>query len=183
MYNTLLEADDPALVIEPLKGYGLKERKPANFGEFRVPLGKPEILREGSDLTLVTYGSCVRIAETALQQLEEFGISVELIDVQTLLPFDLDQIILASVRKTGKVVFFDEDVPGGATAFMMKMVLEDQGAWQWLDAEPKTLTAREHRPAYSSDGDYFSNPNTEDVFETVYGIMHEYDPATYPKIY
>lgn len=183
MYNTLLEADDPALVIEPLKGYGLKEPKPKNFGEFRVPLGKPEILVEGTDLTLVTYGSCVRIAETAVKQLAEFDISVELIDVQTLLPFDLEGTIGKSVEKTNKVVFFDEDVPGGATAFMMKHVLEDQKAYFHLDAEPRTLTAHEHRPAYSSDGDYYSNPNAEDVFETVYGIMHEYDPRKYPAIY
>lgn len=183
MYNTLLEADDPALVIEPLKGYGLKEPKPTNFGEFRVPLGQPEILVEGTDLTLVTYGSCVRIAETAVKQLAEFGISVELIDVQTLLPFDLEGTIGKSVAKTNKVVFFDEDVPGGATAFMMKHVLEDQKAWFDLDAEPRTLSAHEHRPAYSSDGDYYSNPNAEDVFETVYAIMHEYNPGKYPSIY
>ncbi|MDF1571818.1 MAG: thiamine pyrophosphate-dependent enzyme [Bacteroidales bacterium] len=183
MYNTLLEADDPALVIEPLKGYGLKEPKPTNFGEFRVPLGQPEILVEGTDLTLVTYGSCVRIAETAVKQLVEFGISVELIDVQTLLPFDLEGTIGKSVAKTNKVVFFDEDVPGGATAFMMKHVLEDQKAWFDLDAEPSTLSAHEHRPAYSSDGDYYSNPNAEDVFETVYAIMHEYNPEKYPAIY
>jgi pyruvate/2-oxoglutarate/acetoin dehydrogenase E1 component/TPP-dependent pyruvate/acetoin dehydrogenase alpha subunit len=183
MYNTLLEADDPALVIEPLKGYGLKERKPANFGEFRVPLGQPEVMVEGTDLTLVTYGSCVRIAETAVKQLKEFDIHVELIDVQTLLPFDLDHRIVESVKKTNRVVFFDEDVPGGATAFMMKKVMEDQKAWFYLDSEPRTLTAHEHRPAYSSDGDYFSNPNAEDVFETVYSIMHEADPQRYPKIY
>jgi len=183
MYNTLLEADDPALVIEPLKGYGLKEPKPLNFGDFKVPLGKPEILVEGTDVTLVTYGSCVRIGETAVKQLQEFGISVELIDVQTLLPFDLDGVIGNSVAKTNKVVFFDEDVPGGATAFMMKKVLEDQKAYFSLDAEPRTLSAHEHRPAYSSDGDYFSNPNAEDVFEMIYGIMHDYDPAKYPKIY
>lgn len=183
MYNTLLEADDPALVIEPLKGYGLKEPRPKNFGEFRVPLGQPEILTEGTDITLVTYGSCVRIAETAIEQLNEFDISVELIDVQTLLPFDINGIIGRSVARTNKVVFFDEDVPGGATAFMMKMVLEDQKAYFHLDAEPRTLTAREHRPAYSSDGDYYSNPNAEDVFETIYGIMHEYNPIKYPAIY
>lgn len=183
MYNTLLEADDPALVIEPLKGYGLKEPLPLNFGEFKVPLGKAEILNEGTDITLVTYGSCVRIAETAVQQLSEFNISVELIDVQTLLPFDLDGTIGKSVRKTNKVLFFDEDVPGGATAFMMKSVLEDQRSWFSLDIEPRTLTARDHRPAYSSDGDYYSNPNAEDVFETIYGMMSTYNPQKYPAIY
>jgi len=183
MYNTLLEADDPALVIEPLKGYGLKEPRPDNMGEFRVPLGLSEILIEGTDLTLVTYGSCVRIAETAVEQLEEFGISVELIDVQTLLPFDREGVIGRSLEKTNKVVFFDEDVPGGATSYMMKMVLENQKAYFHLDAEPKTLTAHEHRPAYSSDGDYYSNPNAEDVFDTVYEIMHEYEPEKYPALY
>lgn len=183
MYTTLLEADDPALVIEPLKGYGLKEPKPSNYGEFKVPIGKAEILSEGTDITLVTYGACVRIAERAVEQLKEFNISVELIDVQTLLPFDLDGLIGESIGKTNKVVFFDEDVPGGATAFMMKKVLEDQKAYFKLDAEPRTLTAHEHRPAYSSDGDYFSNPNTEDVFEMIYGIMNEYAPEKYPEIY
>ncbi len=183
IYNTLLEADDPALVIEPLKGYGLKEPRPANFGEFRVPLGRAEVLTEGDAITLVTYGSCVRIAENAVKQLNEFDISVELIDIQTLLPFDLDGTIGRSIAKTNKVVFFDEDVPGGATAFMMKKVMEDQKAYYHLDAEPRTLTAHEHRPAYSSDGDYYSNPNAEDVFEMIYEIMHEYAPEKYPSIY
>lgn len=183
MYNTLLEGDDPALVIESLNGYRLKERRPDNLGEFRVPLGVPEIIREGSDVTLVTYGSCVRIAESALEQLDEFGISVELIDVQTLLPFDVNQTILTSIKKTNRVIFFDEDVPGGATAFMLQQVLQEQGAFYHLDAEPVTLTAKEHRPAYGTDGDYFSNPNTEDVFETVYRMMHESKPARYPALY
>ncbi len=183
MYNTLLLSDDPALVIEPLKGYGLREERPVNMGQFCIPLGVPEVLTEGGDVTVVTYGSCVRIAETAVEQLKEFDIHVELIDVQTLLPFDLDHRILESVKKTGRVVFFDEDVPGGATAFMMQKVLEEQKAYYYLDAEPVTLSAREHRPAYSSDGDYFSNPNAEDVFETVYRIMHESDPQKFPEIY
>lgn len=183
IYNILLQGDDPALVIEPLKGYGLRERKPVNMGQFRVPLGVPEVLIEGIDITIVTYGSCVRIAETAADQLKEFDIRVELIDVQTLLPFDLNHTILESVKKTGRIVFFDEDVPGGATAFMMQKVLEEQKAYYYLDAEPVTITAHEHRPAYSSDGDYFSNPNAEDVFETIYGIMHESDPERFPSIY
>ena len=183
MYNTLLQGDDPALVIEPLKMYGLREKKPVNMGHFRIPLGIPEVLTEGEDLTLVTYGSCVRIAQLAVEQLKEFDIHVELIDVQTLLPFDLHHSILESVKKTNKVVFFDEDVPGGATAYMMQKVLEQQKAYYYLDAEPVTITAQEHRPAYSSDGDYFSNPNAEDVFEVIYGIMHESDPNKYPEIY
>ena len=182
-YNTLLEADDSALVIEPLNGYRLKERRPENIGEYKIPLGVPEILSEGKDVTLLTYGSCVRIAQDAIEQLKEFGIFVELIDVQTLLPFDIHKMILESIKKTNKVVFFDEDVPGGATAFMMQKVLEEQGAFQYLDAEPKTITAQEHRPAYATDGDYFSNPNAEDVFEGIYDLMHNYNPKKYPQIY
>ncbi|HOZ15517.1 MAG TPA: thiamine pyrophosphate-dependent enzyme [Tenuifilaceae bacterium] len=182
-YNTLLESDDPALVIEPLNGYRLKERRPDNVGEYKVPLGIPEILKEGTDVTLVTYGSCVRIAQDAVDQLAEFGISVELIDVQTLLPFDLPNIVLESIKKTNRVVFFDEDVPGGATAFMMQKVLEERNGYQYLDSAPKTITAKEHRPAFSTDGDYFSNPNAEDVFDGIYQLMHEANPKRYPKLY
>ncbi len=166
-----------------MKMYGLREKRPVNMGQFRISLGIPEVLAEGKDLTVVTYGSCVRIAQLAVEQLREFDIHVELIDVQTLLPFDLKHSILESVKKTNKVVFFDEDVPGGATAYMMQKVLEQQKAWYYLDSEPVTITAHEHRPAYSSDGDYFSNPNAEDVFETIYRIMHESDPGKYPAIY
>ncbi len=182
-YNTLLEGDDPGLVIEPLNGYRLKETLPDNVGEFKVPLGIPEILRNGDDVTLVTYGSCVRIAESAVRQLEEFGISVELIDVQTLLPFDLHHSIVESVKKTNRVIFFDEDVPGGATSYMMQKVLEEQGGYFYLDARPVTLSAKEHRPAYGTDGDYFSNPNAEDVFETVYQLMREADPDRFPSLF
>lgn len=182
-YNTLLQANDPALVIEPLNAYRLKEPLPVNIGEFTVPLGIPEIINIGSDITLVTYGSCVRIAQSALLQLNEFNISVELIDVQTLLPFDLKHIILESIKKTNRVIFFDEDVPGGATAYMMHKVIEEQKAFYYLDSAPRTLTANEHRPAYATDGDYFSNPNAEDVFEMAYEMMHEADPGMYPKIY
>ncbi len=182
-YNTLLEGDDPALVIEPLNGYRLKEPMPSNMGEFRVPLGIPEVIRSGKDVTLVTYGSCVRIAQEAVAQLEDFDIDTEVIDVQTLIPFDLPHSILESVRKTGKVIFFDEDVPGGATAYMMQKVLEEQGAYTFLDMQPRTISQRDHRPAYGSDGDYFSNPNAEDVFETVYEMMHESNPVKYPGIF
>ncbi|HSH52037.1 MAG TPA: thiamine pyrophosphate-dependent enzyme [Bacteroidales bacterium] len=182
-YNTLMEGEDPALVIEPLNGYRLKEKRPENIGEYKIPLGVPEILNEGKDVTLVTYGSCVRIAQDAVEQLKEFDISVELIDVQTLLPFDRKHIIIDSIKKTNKVVFFDEDVPGGATAFMMQKVLEDQSAYFYLDAEPRTVTATEHRPAYTSDGDYFSNPNAEDVFEAIYAMMNEVDPKKNPELY
>jgi len=183
MYNTLLQGEDPALVIEPLKVYGLREDRPVNLGQFRIPLGVPELIVEGRDITVVTYGACVRIAEKAAEQLAEFDIHMELIDVQTLLPFDLGHMILGSVKKTGRVLFFDEDVPGGATAYMMQKVLEEQKAYFYLDAEPRTVTAHEHRPAYSSDGDYFSNPNAEDLFEAIYKIMNESDPLKYPGIY
>jgi pyruvate/2-oxoglutarate/acetoin dehydrogenase E1 component len=182
-YNTLMASEDSALVIEPLNGYRLHERKPTNIGEFKVPLGVPEILTEGTDVTLVTYGSCVRIAQDAIPQLAEFGISVELIDVQTLLPFDNEHRILESIKKTNRVIFFDEDVPGGATAFMMQKVIEEQNAYQYLDSTPRTLAAEEHRPAYATDGDYFSNPNAENVFEAVYDMMHESNPKKFPKLF
>lgn len=183
MYNTLMQADDPAIVIEPLNGYRLKEVCPENIGEFTVPLGEPEILTEGTDVTLVTYGSCVKIALEAVTQLKEFGISVELIDIQTLLPFDLHHTILKSVQKTHKVVFFDEDVPGGASAFMMQKVLEEQKAFQYLEAAPVTITGEEHRPAYSTDGDYFSNPNAEDVFDRIYQMMQTLHPNKFKRLY
>lgn len=182
-YNTILASDDPALIIEPLNGYRLREKVPSNIGEFRIPIGIPEVLKTGTDLTLVTYGACVRIAEDAVAQLQDFGIDVELIDVQSLLPFDINHTIVESLKKTNKIVFFDEDVPGGATAFMMQKVLEEQKGFYFLDAEPRTVTAQEHRPAYSTDGDYFSNPNAEDVFDVIYNLMHDVNPIKYPKIF
>lgn len=182
-YNALLKTDEPALVIECLNGYRLKERIPSNIGEFTVPLGQPEILREGTDITVVTYGSMCRIVMEAAKQLETFGITAEVIDVQTLLPFDVDHIISDSIRKTGRVLFADEDVPGGATAYMMQQVVDEQGAYRWLDSKPTCLSAHAHRPAYGSDGDYFSKPNVEDVFEAVYEVMQEADPEVYPPIY
>ncbi len=184
MYNTLLQSDEPALVVETLNAYRLKERLPANIGEFCVPFGVPEILRPGTDITIVTYGAMCRIVMEAARQLhEEAGISCEVIDVQTLLPFDRHQLILKSVQKTSRVLFTDEDVPGGASAFMMQQVLEVQGAYRWLDSAPRTLTAKEHRPAYTSDGDYFSKPNAEQVYETVYEILRESDPAKFSPLY
>ncbi len=183
MYNTLLQADDPALVIEPLNGYRIKEPRPENIGEFNVPLGIPEVLRVGSDVTLVTYGSCVRIGQEAVAQLSEIGVSVELIDVQTLLPFDIHGVILESIKKTNRIVFFDEDVPGGATAFMMQQVLEKHKAFRYLDSAPRTVTAKDHRPAFGTDGDYFSNPSAEDVYEAIYDMMSEFDPQRFPAIY
>jgi pyruvate/2-oxoglutarate/acetoin dehydrogenase E1 component len=180
MYNTLLRSDEPGLVVECLNGYRLKEQLPANIGEFTVPLGVPEVIREGSDLTLVTYGSCCRIAAEAANLLAEAGIEVEIVDVQTLLPFDRFHRIADSIRKTNRVLFLDEDVPGGASAYMMQQVIEVQGAWRWLDSAPATLTAKPHRPAYGTDGDYFSKPSADDVFRAVYNIMHEANPGTFP---
>jgi pyruvate/2-oxoglutarate/acetoin dehydrogenase E1 component/TPP-dependent pyruvate/acetoin dehydrogenase alpha subunit len=182
-YNTLLQGDDPAIVVEVLNGYRLKERLPANVGEFTVRLGVPEVLREGDDVTIVTYGACCRIALEAAERLARVGIEVEVIDVQTLLPFDLEGRILRSLQKTNRVVFLDEDVPGGASAYMLQQVVERQGGYAWLDSEPRTLAAQEHRPAYGSDGDYWSKPNRETVFETVYELMHEADPAAFPLFY
>lgn len=181
-YNTLLQADDPALVIEPLNGYRIKEKKPINLGDFTVPVGVPEIMQQGDDVTLVTYGSCVRIAQEAIKKLQQCGISVELIDVQSLIPFDIHHIIGESVQKTNKVVFLDEDVPGGATAYMMQEVLEKQKAFDFLEAAPVTITAKAHRPAYGSDGDYFSKPNAEDVFDGIYNLMHSVNPQEFPLI-
>ncbi len=179
MYNTLLQSDEPGLVVECLNGYRLKERLPDNIGDFTVPLGVPEILREGEDLTLVTYGSCVRIAQAGVALLEEAGISVELIDAQTLLPFDRYGIIGQSLKKTNRIVFMDEDVPGGATAFMMREVLEGQGGYGYLDSPPRTITAKAHRSPYGSDGDYFSKPNAEDVYETVFALIYEAEPKRF----
>ena len=182
-YNTLLAGEDPAIVIESLNGYRLKEKLPTNLGEFTVPLGQPEIMREGSDITVVTYGSMVRMVEEVAKQLTEIDISIEIIDVQTLLPFDINEVIVESLSKTNRILFVDEDVPGGASAFMMQQVLEKQGGYQLLDSDPKTLTAKEHRPAYGSDGDYFSKPSLEDIFDATYEIMSESNPAAFPSIY
>lgn len=181
-YNTLLEADEPALIVEPLNAYRLKERKPANFGQYKVELGKPEILNTGTDLTLVTYGSSVRIAQEALKHLETFGVSVELIDLQTLLPFDTESSLVESVKKTNRLVVLDEDVPGGASAYILQKILEEQGAYRYLDSAPLTISAKEHRPAYGSDGDYFSKPNADDVFELVYKMMQETNPGRFPVL-
>jgi 2-oxoisovalerate dehydrogenase E1 component len=178
-YNTLLEGNDPAIVIEPLNGYRLKEKMPDNIGEFRLQLGVPEVLNQGKNMTVVTYGSTVKIALEAVKQLDLHGISVELIDVQTLVPFDRNMIILDSLKKTNRILFLDEDVPGGTTAYMMQQVLEKQGGWQFLDSQPKTLTSKEHRPAYTTDGDYFSKPSAEDIFDVVYGMMKEAAPEKY----
>ncbi|MEM1219502.1 MAG: thiamine pyrophosphate-dependent enzyme, partial [Bacteroidota bacterium] len=178
-YNTLLQSDEPAIVVECLNGYRLKEKQPDNLATFTIPLGVPEVLSEGTDLTLVTYGSCVRVAQKALPVLDHLGISVELIDVQTLLPFDLEFRIVESLKKTNRILFLDEDVPGGATAYMMQEVLEKQDGYQFLDSAPQTLSAKAHRPPYGSDGDYFTKPNRDSLVRKIYQIMREVDPQKY----
>ena len=183
MYNTLLHSDDPAIVVECLNGYRLKEKLPNNLYEMRVPLGVPEVIRDGRDVTIVTYGSMCRIVMEAARQLEEINISVEVIDVQTLLPFDITHRIVESIKKTNRVIFADEDMPGGGSAYMMQHVLDDQNAYRYLDSKPVCLAAVPHRPAYSSDGDYFSKPNVENVFDAVYAMMGEFNSVAFPKIY
>lgn len=182
-YNTMLKSDDPAVIVECLNGYRLKERIPDNIREFTVPIGVPEIIREGTDITVVTYGSMCRVVMEAAEELSKVGISCEVIDVQSLLPFDINHMIAESVRKTNRVVFADEDVPGGASSYMMQQVLEVQNAYQYLDSKAITITAKEHRPAYASDGDYFSKPNPETVFEAIYACMSEADPDKFPPLY
>jgi len=182
-YNALLQSDDTALVVECLNGYRTKEPEPINLGEFTTPFGIPEITREGTDVTVVSYGSTFNLCSKVVNDLDASGISVELVDVQTLLPFDINHVIVESIKKTNRVLFVDEDVPGGTTAYMMQKVLEEQGGFQYLDSPPKTLCAKEHRPAYGSDGDYFSKPNEEDIFDAIYEIMNESDPIAYPEIY
>ena len=180
-YNTLLLGDEPGIVVEVLNGYRLKEKMPANIGAITVPLGVPEVLRPGRDVTMVTYGAACRIALEAAEALSAVGIDIEIIDVQTLLPFDRPGMILDSLKKTNRVVFLDEDMPGGATAYMLQQVIETQGGFHWLDCEPRTIAAQPHRPAYGSDGAYFSKPNVEDVFAVIYDLMNEANPARFPR--
>ena len=182
-YNTMLRADDPALLIECLNGYRMKEKLPDNISEFTVPLGVPEVIRDGTDVTIVTYGAMCRVVMESANELQKLGVSCEVIDVQTLLPFDIHHSIVQSVMKTNRVVFADEDVPGGASSFMMQKVIEEQGAYQYLDAKPMTITAKEHRPAYGSDGDYFSKPNPEEIVDKIYAMMREGEPERFPSIY
>jgi 2-oxoisovalerate dehydrogenase E1 component len=181
-YNTLLNSDDPGIIIEPLNGYRTKEKLPSNLGAFRTPLGVPEVLTQGTDLTIVTYGSCVNLALRAVERLAKLGVSAELIDVQTLLPFDLGHSIVASLKKTNRILVIDEDVPGGASAYILQQVLEVQKGYRHLDSDPQTLTAKAHRPAYGTDGDYFSKPSVEDMVEAAYGIMSEGNPKRFPEL-
>ncbi len=181
-YNTLLKSDEPALVIESLNGYRLKEPIPSNLGELCTPIGVVETVKEGTDITVVSYGSTLRIVMEVAQELKEVGINIEVIDAQSLLPFDLQHDVLKSVIKTNRLLIVDEDVPGGCAAYLMQEIIEKQGAYKYLDSAPQTLSSKAHRPAYATDGDYFSKPNAEDIFEKVYGIMHEVNPTDYPKL-
>lgn len=183
MYNTLFRSDEPALVIECLNGYRLKEKLPDNVGEFTVPLGKAEIIKAGTDITVVSYGSTLRLVEEAAEELESFGVSIEVIDVQTLLPFDLDQLCAQSLQKTNKLLVVDEDVPGGASASILQQILEVQKGYYLLDSKPQTLAAKAHRPPYGSDGDYFAKPSVDDIIEVAYAMMNETNPEKYPKLY
>jgi pyruvate/2-oxoglutarate/acetoin dehydrogenase E1 component len=182
-YNTLLQGDDPAIIVEPLNAYRLKEELPENLGEFTTPLGIPEVLNEGKDITVVSYGSTLNIISGLIPQFEEAGISVELIDARTLAPFDINHSIVESLKKTNRLLIVDEDVPGGASAYIMQHIVQEQKGFYYLDSEPRCLTAKEHRPAYASDGDYFSKPNAEDIFDEIYDIMREARPSDFPEIY
>ena len=182
-YNTLLQGDDPALVIECLNGYRLKEKLPANLGEFTTPIGVVERIKEGKDLTVLSYGSTLRLVQEAARDLAQVGIDIEIIDAQSLLPFDLNHDTVKSIMKTNRFLVVDEDVPGGASAYLLQEVLENQNAYQYLDSKPATLTAKAHRPAYGTDGDYFSKPSAEDIFEKIYEMMHEADPEKFKSLY
>jgi len=182
-YNTLLECDEPALVIECLNGYRLKEKTPLNFGEFKTPIGVVETLKEGADITLVSYGSTLRLVQQAAEELLVLGIDCEVIDIQSLLPFDINKDIVKSIAKTNRLLVIDEDVPGGASAFILQQILEEQDAYKYLDSKPQTLAAKAHRPAYGTDGDYFSKPSAEDIFEKVYNMMNEVNPSKFPNLY
>jgi pyruvate/2-oxoglutarate/acetoin dehydrogenase E1 component/TPP-dependent pyruvate/acetoin dehydrogenase alpha subunit len=182
-YNTLLACDEPAIVIENLNGYRLKEKLPNNFGEFKTPIGIVETIREGNDVTVVSYGSTLKIVQDVVNDLLQVDIDIEIIDAQSLLPFDKNHDVVKSIQKTNRLVIIDEDVPGGATAYLLNQILEEQNAYEFLDSKPVTLTAKNHRPAYGTDGDYFSKPNAEDIFETIYNLMHEVNPSKYKKLY
>lgn len=182
-YNTLLQCDEPAIVVESLNGYRLKEQKPSNIGEFTTPIGVVEVTKEGTDVTLLTYGSTWRIVMDSAKELEQLGISVEVIDAQSLLPFDINHDVAKSLAKTNRLVIIDEDVPGGATAYLLQEIIEKQSAYFSLDSQPITITAKAHRPPYATDGDYFSKPSVDDIVERVYALMNETNPVKYPSIF
>jgi Pyruvate/2-oxoglutarate dehydrogenase complex, dehydrogenase (E1) component, eukaryotic type, beta subunit len=181
-YNTLLEGDDPALVIECLNGYRLKEELPTNLGEFKTQIGVVETVKTGTDVTVISYGSTLRIVMDAAKELQQVGVNIEVIDAQSLLPFDINKDCVKSLQQTNKLLIVDEDVPGGASAYILQEILETQNGYLYLDSKPETLTAKAHRPAYGTDGDYFSKPSAEDVFETVYNIMHNYNPKKFKAL-
>jgi pyruvate/2-oxoglutarate/acetoin dehydrogenase E1 component len=181
-YNTLLQANEPALVIENLNGYRLKEKLPTNIGEFTTPIGVVETIKEGEDLTIVSYGSTLKIVEDVAKELQQVDINVEVIDVQSLLPFDINHDIVKSLQKTNRLLIVDEDVPGGGSAYILQEILENQNGYQYLDSKPITLAAKAHRAAYGTDGDYYSKPSSNDIFETAYSIMNETDPTKFPKL-
>jgi pyruvate/2-oxoglutarate/acetoin dehydrogenase E1 component len=182
-YNTLLETDEPALVVECLNGYRLKEKMPTNLGAFKTPIGVVETIKSGNDITLVSYGSTLRLVEQAAKELQEVGIDAEIIDIQSLLPFDINHDIVKSLAKTNRLLIIDEDVPGGASAYILQQIIDEQKGYQVLDSQPETLAAKAHRPAYGTDGDYFSKPSVEDIFEKVYAMMHEAKPTQFPSLY
>jgi pyruvate/2-oxoglutarate/acetoin dehydrogenase E1 component len=182
-YNSLLECDEPALVIECLNGYRLKEKMPLNYGEFKTPIGVVETIKVGTDITLVSYGSTLRLVEQAAKELQEVGIDCEVIDIQSLLPFDINHDLVKSITKTNRLLVIDEDVPGGASAYILQQIVEQQDGYNYLDSKPQTLTAKAHRPSYGTDGDYFSKPSIEDIFEKVYTMMNEVNPSQYPSLY
>ena len=179
-YNTLMQIEQPAIVIECLNGYRLKEVPPNNMGEFTIPLGKIEVLRSGSDITVISYGSTLRVVESTAKRLSQEGIEIEIVDIQTLIPFDLKKEIYHSIAKTNRLMIVDEDVPGGATSYILQQLIERQDIFSLLDSAPKLISARAHRPAYGGDGDYFSKPSEDDIFEAVYKIMNEDDPKQFP---
>ena len=182
-YNTLLEGDDPGLVVECLNGYRLKEELPTKLREFKTPIGVVETIKEGTDITVISYGSTLRIVEEAAKDLAQVGIDIEIIDAQSLLPFDLNHDTVKSIAKTNRLLVVDEDVPGGASAYLLQEIVENQNGYKHLDSKPQTLTAKAHRPAYGTDGDYFSKPSAEDIFEKVYEIMHEANPSKFKSLY
>ena len=182
-YNSLMECDEPAVVIECLNGYRLKEKTPLNYGEFKTPIGVVETIKEGTDVTLVSYGSTLRLVQQAAEELMETGINCEVIDIQSLIPFDINHDIVKSITKTNRLLIIDEDVPGGASAYILQQIIEEQDGYQYLDSKPQTLAAKAHRPAYGTDGDYFSKPSIEDIYEKVYAMMNEVNPTKFPSIY
>jgi pyruvate/2-oxoglutarate/acetoin dehydrogenase E1 component len=182
-YNTLLEGDEPALVIECLNGYRLKEEMPINLGSYKTAIGVVETIKEGEDMTVISYGSTLRIVQEAAKDLLQVGINIEIVDAQSLLPFDLNHDTIKSVAKTNRLLVVDEDVPGGASAYLLQEILENQNGYQYLDSKPATLTSKAHRPAYGTDGDYFSKPSAEDVFEKIYEMMHEVNPEKYKSLF